>query len=111
MAVSEWPVRLELVWVNAAKESKSVLAIYMEKLHCEKERQHLVWPETYSRVLNLIHGISLKEDFNGEMSLLFFSTLLSCLSASFSFSSHLNGLSQITAFLGCTVQKVNVRSI
>lgn len=55
-----------------------------------------MWPETYSRILNLIHGISLKEDFNGDISLLFLS--LFCLACEL--LSHLNSLSQVTAFLG-----------
>lgn len=55
-----------------------------------------MWPETYSRVLNLIHGISLKEDFNGEISLVFLS--LFCLA--YQLPSHLNSLSQVTGFLG-----------
>lgn len=82
--------------MNAAKESESVLAIYVEKLHCAKERQYLVWPEIYSRVLNLIRGVSLKERFNGEISLLFLS--LFCLA--YQLPSHLKSLSQVTAFLG-----------
>lgn len=63
----------------------------MDKLHCGKERQYLVWPETYSGVPNLIHGIALKEDFNGEIFWLFLS--LFCLNSFFSFKQHFSSYS------------------